>query len=101
MRESVPAHAPILFCTESIPYGTAYNGIGNSDRRKNGFREMSDFGGGIFRMLCMKAALAGNTFSAERRTVGERQIYCFGIAIKNQECEFPCRSDAVIFIMPI
>ena len=51
-------------------------------------------------MFCMKAVQTGNTFSAERYDRLSADD-CSGIAVKNQECEFPCRSDAVIFIMPI
>ena len=57
---------------------------------------------GIFRFsVCMKVFGTGNTFSAEQCTVDRQRFHCFGIAEKNQECEFPCRSDAVIFFMPI
>ena len=51
--------------------------------------------------VCMKAGRMGNTFGDGAGIADGRRITCFGIAQKNQECEFPCRSDAVIFIMRI
>lgn len=55
----------------------------------------------FFRPACMKVDLGGNTFYAERNRADGRRGPGSGIAVKNQECEFPCRSDAVIFFMPI
>jgi len=60
----------------------------------------SDSQKGIFRRFCMKAVRMGNTFSAGQSAAEGQRIIGSGIAVKNQECEFPCRSDAVIFFMP-
>ena len=80
--------APIfLWRTESIRSRAAYNDNGIV-RRIFCFFCRHDLREAFSSRSCMKVRGMGNTFSAERSTVEGRRSICFGIAEKNQECEF-------------